>query len=143
MILEHGIEITRAEAWLDLVQHAAFTQHVRLIKGNAFPLRRGSLVASVRWLSDRWSWSNTKVCQFLETLKAEQMITTEKHLNTTVIFLCNYDIHNPSSSEKNDAETPPARRPAAPSPVESKRTLNRGNRRIEATAEIGCTQCRA
>ncbi|CAN5709708.1 hypothetical protein BH09VER1_BH09VER1_44170 [soil metagenome] len=108
---------SRAEAWLDLLRTAAIQPTTRLVHGNPVRLTRGTLIASVRYLAARWQWSNTKVCHFLENLRAEQMITTEKRHHTTLITLCNYDHYNPLSFEKNDTETPTKRRRhATPNP---------------------------
>ncbi len=93
---------SRAEAWLDLVQTAAFASGKRVISGNVVDIPRGGLVASVRWLSDRWKWSNTKVCLFLDCLEAEGMISREKRHGNTVVFLCKYEEYNSEKRRGND-----------------------------------------
>jgi hypothetical protein len=109
-------QYSRAEAWLDLLQTAAYAPHKRMIAGNIVDIPRGGLVASVRWLSDRWKWSNTKVCLFLDTLEAENMIARKKRQQTTLINICKYDVYNKppdgKTTEKRqepDKETTPGR----------------------------------
>ena len=92
---------SRAEAWLDLLQTAAWAPHKRVIAGHVIEIPRGGLVAAVRWLSDRWKWSNTKVCLFLDVLAKENMITREKRHGITLLIICKYDVYN----NPNDAET--------------------------------------
>ena len=107
---------SRAEAWLDLMQTAAFAPHKKMILGRMVEIERGSLVASVRWLSDRWQWSNTKVCLFLDVLEAEGMISREKRQANTVINLCKYKHYNKSQyaettekRQRDDSGTTPGR----------------------------------
>lgn len=86
---------SRAEAWLDCVQLATFQPRQTLIKGALVSVPRGGIVASVRFLSDRWQWSRTKVCSFLEQLEAADMIKRQqKGQDTTLFLLCNYDKYN-------------------------------------------------
>ena len=97
---------SRAEAWLDLLQTAAYAPHKRMISGHIMEIPRGGLVASVRWLSDRWKWSNTKVCLFLDVLEEENMITREKRHGNTLLSICKYDAYN----TPHDTETTGKRR---------------------------------
>ena len=109
---------SRAEAWVDLVQEAEWKARKKMLIGKMIEVPRGGIVASVRFLSDRWTWSNTKVCQFLEILRQDSMITTEKRQGITIVILCNYDKFNPVDKEGkttrkrrgNDGETTVERR---------------------------------
>lgn len=96
---------SRAEAWLDFLQTAAFAPHKRIIAGTVIEVPRGSLAASVRWLSGRWKWSNTKVCLFLDLLEKDGMITRQKRRDISVISLCKYGVYNPLRQRENDAGT--------------------------------------
>lgn len=96
---------SRAEAWLDFLQTAAFAPGRRLIAGHLVEVPRGGIVASVRFLSDRWKWSNTKVCLFLDCLEKVGMISREKRQGNTVILLCNYEKYNTEKRRRDDAET--------------------------------------
>jgi len=82
---------SRAEAFLDLLQTAAFTSTSRLIKGHVIEVKSGQLVASVRYLSTRWGWGKDKVSHFLTTLETSSMIRRETRHSQTIITLCNYD----------------------------------------------------
>jgi hypothetical protein len=101
---------SRAEAWLDLLQIAAIAPQKRMIAGHPIEIPRGGIVASVRFLSVRYKWSNTKVCLFLDSLECEGMIKREKRQGNTVILLCNFDKYNTGKRRKGDGETTPGRR---------------------------------
>ncbi len=108
---------SRAEAWVDLISEAAWKERKKVVSGKVIEVPRGGIVAAVRFLSDRWKWSNTKVCQFLEILRLDGMITTEKRQGITIVLLTNYERFNPAESaakttpkrQKNDGEATPKR----------------------------------
>lgn len=102
---------SRAEAWLDCLRTAAWEEHRRVITGSMIEIPRGGFVASVRYLSDRWQWSKTKVCAFLDLLESEKMITRQKGQQITVVCLCKYDQYNPKAALKKDTERTPERHP--------------------------------
>lgn len=86
---------SRVEAWLDLIQRAAYRSHELCINGEVVTICRGQLVASERFLEKRWGWSRTKVRRFLKELQRMGRVIVEKsdvgaHLGT-VVSLCNYD----------------------------------------------------
>lgn len=56
-------------AWLDLCHMAAWRDRTRILGATVVQLRRGELLASLRYLSDRWGWSVKKVRDFLEILE--------------------------------------------------------------------------
>lgn len=93
-----------AEAWLDLIATAAFANHTKIIGAQAFDVQRGQIVASVRFLCKRWSWSNTRVLNFLRLLESESMVTREKRHDTTVLTLCNFETYNTSELPKTTEE---------------------------------------
>lgn len=89
---------SRFEAWLDLIVEARFdnSEARKLIGGVIVQWGRGELVASIRFLMERWGWTKNKVESFLKLLKSEGMIKTRTADRTaqTVITICNYDAYN-------------------------------------------------
>jgi hypothetical protein len=87
---------SRFEAWLDIVQSARFEDTKQLIGNRFIEVRRGQMLVSLRFLSNRWQWSTKKVNAFLELLIQDKMITKEtpKETGQTVITICNYDKYN-------------------------------------------------
>jgi len=89
---------SRFEAWLDLLATARFdTGEGRMLIGcTIVRWNRGELVASIRYLVERWDWSKHKVDNFIKLLKKENMIKTRTPSRTsqTIITICNYETYN-------------------------------------------------
>lgn len=97
---------SQPEAFLDLLQLAAFAPTKRVVKGKLISLSLGELAASERFLELRWKWSRTKVRRFLEILKSDQMLDQRKDQGETVLILCNYkDFHDGEASKKTSNQT--------------------------------------
>lgn len=104
---------SKAEAWLDLIQMAAFRSHERIIGATVVNVERGGIVASERFLSLRWQWSRTKIRDFLSILTASQMVNIKKDQAISIINLCNFDQYNsdmfteePQKNPKKTAKEP-------------------------------------
>ena len=96
---------TRFEAWLDLIKEACFIdQDKQLVNGKLIILNRGQLIASVRYLVKRWKWSNSKVCDFLELLRSQDMISIDSGKGISIITLINYEKHSGRLLEKTQAK---------------------------------------
>lgn len=86
---------SRFEAWLDLIQMATFKeQNEQIIKGKVIVCKRGQLIASVRFLQERWTWSMHKVTDYLELLRSQQMLLIDKESGVSRITLVNFEKHN-------------------------------------------------
>ena len=90
------------EAWLDLIQSARFeaTPRKESIGGREISYSRGQYPASIRFLSQRWKWSEKKVRSFLVHLKKKGMITVECNQGMNLITLCKYEEYNPMDTSK-------------------------------------------
>lgn len=99
-------ELSRFEAFLDLLQLAAFEPTERLVSGRCIYVPVGGIVASERFLSGRWKWSRTKVRQFLDLLQSEKMAEPQKDQGITVLILCNYEAWNGKSDAKKTTDQP-------------------------------------
>ncbi len=55
-----GREFSEAEAWLWIVDAAAFTEHEIGIDGNLFTLRPGQMSHSLRYMQRAWGWRSDK-----------------------------------------------------------------------------------
>lgn len=92
---------SRFEAWLDLIQMASFTDdNKELINGKMMERNRGEVIASLRFLMDRWGWSMSKVSDFIELLRSQDMVVVDKESGVTKMLLVNFEKHN-SIEEKN------------------------------------------
>lgn len=91
---EHRV-FSRFEAWLDLIRMASFTdENTQIIGGKLIKRNRGEVVASLRYLEQKWGWSKTKVGDFFELLRSQQMVVATKENGVTKILLVNFDKHN-------------------------------------------------
>jgi hypothetical protein len=107
-------EYSRFEAWVDLIQLCAFEDNnSMLFKGRVVKWERGQTIASVRYLQQRWNWKSVdKVFCFLELLRNQEMIQTDKEQGIGRITLCKYDDYNPKPNRnRNTDRTPTEHRP--------------------------------
>lgn len=81
---------SKAEAWLDLLQLAAYAPTKRIIRGQLIRLDEGECIASVRYLAVRWGWGKDKAAKFMLLLESDDMIRRMSRQGETIIFLCNY-----------------------------------------------------
>ena len=89
---------SRTEAQIDLLQAASYTDGriVHCAAGDMV-LKRGQLLASTRYLGERWGWGQATVSRYLQELQSEPRnsirIRIEKGIaaNTTLITICNFD----------------------------------------------------
>lgn len=98
---------SRAEAWLDLTQFAAFVPTVRCIKGKFIHHSIGEFVAAERFLENRWSWSRTKVRNFIKNHVNNHKLDQRKDQGLTVLKVCNYETYvfvNTTKDTKNNTK---------------------------------------
>ena len=99
---------SRSEAWLDLIQRAAWKDHTRLVGGAVIELARGEILASIRFLASAWNWGEQKVRTFLALLKKMERISTQRETQAgTVYLLVNYDTYQGGNTESNTADDTP------------------------------------
>lgn len=82
---------SRGQAWVDLLLLANHKDSFFYKRGNKIDVKRGQLGRSSVELSDRWSWSRSKVNKFLKDLEKEQQIKVIKTSVTQIVTIINYD----------------------------------------------------
>lgn len=112
---------TEREAWLWLIEQAAWKPSRAKIKGSVVALERGQASFAVRFMADKWQWSKSRVDRFLKRLVAENMVkiasknrdnsgTTAGHAagqGQSIITICNYDKYqSPKDQVRDNDETP-------------------------------------
>ena len=98
-------EFSKAEAWIDLIEQARWKDEETSLMHNGQIVKwsRGQLVASVRFLRDRWKWrSNNKVSRFLDLLEKEDMIRYDKRTAIGRITICKYDTYQAVRDAERD-----------------------------------------
>ena len=99
-------EFSRSEAWLDLVQRAAWKEHKRFVQGGVVALGRGEVLASLRFLAEAWGWASPgKVKRFLSLLAEMGRISEQRtEQQGTVYLLVNYELYQ-STPEETEQQT--------------------------------------
>ena len=89
---------SRAEAWVWMVENAAFKATTIDIGGKPYTVPRGSLCFSERFLSTKFKWSRKALQTFLSQLEAHSVIEktvaktgTGTRSKRSQVRLCNYD----------------------------------------------------
>ena len=89
--------------WVDMLLMASYEDNKSFVGNQVMEVKRGVLVASLRFLADRWKVSKDRVNAFLKLLSQEGMISRETNKNTTLITICNYESYQDNS---DDSQTP-------------------------------------
>ncbi|WP_454628450.1 hypothetical protein [Bradyrhizobium cenepequi] len=100
--------LTEREAWTWLIGEASFKARTKRIGSVLIELKRGQVAASLRFMADKWQWSEPRVRRFLKRLKTDAMIDASTDAGITVITICNYDKYQKVSLPRdagNDAQT--------------------------------------
>jgi hypothetical protein len=101
---------SRWEAWMDLIQQAAFEPRRRSLEGTVFHLQRGEVLGSLRFFAARWRWSEATVRRFLAQLRRMERISVTKATHAgTIYLLTNYETYNPQRRDDETDVTQPRR----------------------------------
>lgn len=142
------------EAWVDLIQLAAW----KPVRMNGVRLERGQVLVSVRFLSQRWKWEQTRIHRWLKSAKkCERLVQHSTQQAGTVYSLVNYDTYQgvpdpsatPSATRsatqvqhpRNKEEAVkqlnnPINNPTTPPPASTKPTASSKNGKASRSLEI-------
>ena len=86
---------SRSEAWLDMISSAQIDDlKTLIIKSKDITIHRGEIAASRRYLEQRWNWGSTKVTNYLNYLKRNDMISLRQTKGETIIKLVKFNDYN-------------------------------------------------
>lgn len=127
---------TQREAWLWLIERAAFKPVRERVGSTIVDVGRGQIAASVRYLAVRFKWSKSRVERFLKTLENQDMIETASETGCTVITICNYDVYQSPRDSGGTAvnANPGQERDSSETKKKEVKELNTGNKVIGACA---------
>lgn len=94
---------TEREAWIWLIEEAAWKPKTVRVGDALFSLNRGELAHACRYMAKAWGWHHLRVWRFLQRLEKRSMIETLAERDATHITICNYDKYQ---SPRNADETP-------------------------------------
>lgn len=98
-------EFSRWEAWIDLLQLAAFKERPHPTKYGVVDLKRGEFVASLRWMAKQWKWTVKKVRAWLGTLQKWARLQPQRETQAgTVYLIVNYDAYQRTAAAEGTAE---------------------------------------
>lgn len=96
---EFGAEkFSRREAFIDLIQMAAFKPKTVFLPGSNVQIERGQIVASRGYLAARWGWDKGKVRRYLEEL-CKSGRCTQDNGRITILTITDYDSYNGDGPE--------------------------------------------
>lgn len=109
-----GETFSRRDAWVWLIENAAWKATACNAGGKTVALRRGQLCHSYRHLADAWGWSLGAVQRYLTRLETDTMIERIADGGRMVITVCNYELYQSTQRIDNgppdtDDDTPPIR----------------------------------
>jgi hypothetical protein len=125
--------LTQREAWIWLIEHAAWRDTVMSVGRERYQVKRGQLAASLRYLAACWQWSKDRVHRFLARLRDEQMVATADATHATIITICNY-------TKYQDREDVGATATAT-APRQLRDSSATANATTGATAEVPANDC--
>jgi hypothetical protein len=96
-------EFSRRDAWVWLIENAAFKDTSVGIGPKRVDVRRGQLCHSLRFMAKAWGWDDPKVRRFLSRLSSERMTECVVVAGQTLVTICNYDDYQ-NSERVADAE---------------------------------------
>jgi hypothetical protein len=97
-------EFSRFEAWLDVIQLAAFKDGTYRTANGVYQLARGQFIASRRWLARRWNWTEKRVRVWLEQCQNRSMLKAEREAQDGTLYLIvNYDHYQTTPRRKGPA----------------------------------------
>lgn len=101
---------TRWEAWVDLIQMAAHSDHEVFFDGGVIRVARGQVPTSERRLAERWRWTRKRVRTFLRQLETGSRLVRKRSREgahgLSVLTLCNYEAYQSPGSREGPTEGP-------------------------------------
>ncbi|NFM47870.1 DnaD domain protein [Clostridium botulinum] len=109
----------KARAWIDLLLLANHKENKILLGNELIAVDKGSFITSQAKLMERWGWGNTKVRNFLNLLKVDNMIEYSGS-KYTLIKINNYEMY-----QKQTGINPAVPMDSENVQIDSKSTTNR------------------
>lgn len=95
-------EFSDFEAWVDMIQSAAWAPHEKAIGSQLIHLDRGEVLVSLRYLAERWRWSLKRVRRWVDgCLKAGEIRAQRETQKGQIYLLVNYSHYNPEGHSES------------------------------------------
>jgi hypothetical protein len=86
-------EYSEWEAWEDIIQYAAWRTYKRLVGATIVELHRGEFLGSIRFLAQRWMWTDKRVRWFLNKTIADRIRVMRESEKGHIYLIVNYDAY--------------------------------------------------
>lgn len=97
----------KRSAWIDILLMVNHKKKKFLFGNELMEVEAGERITSERKLAERWSWSRTKVRNFLELLEKDKMIEVKKTpQKRTRLKVLNYGYYQESENHKKTSKEP-------------------------------------
>ena len=83
----------KAQAWIDLLMLAAYTEHETEVRGIEVVMKKGDVVGAHNFLAKRWKWNPKTVKKYLDWLVSKSMIIYRSTNVTTIISISNWELY--------------------------------------------------
>jgi hypothetical protein len=98
-------QFTEREAFMWMIMEASYKAREKRVGSVVARTERGQLATSIRFMSDAWGWSKSRVDRFLKRLENRDMIGTESGTGINVITIRKYDEYQNTPNHNGTAET--------------------------------------
>lgn len=82
---------SKGQAWVDLLLSVNHEDRNIPFDGQIILVKRGSMITSLKKLSERWGWSIKKTSGFLNVLEQDEMLSQKRNARCTTVTIVNYD----------------------------------------------------
>lgn len=137
-IVNHWLwqDAERLKWWFDLLFMATWEDKQTMHDSHLFTLRRGHMIASVSYLSDRWGKSRPTIIRFLKLLEDEGMIYRQTlYRQTPIITICNYDKYQIGLDTQVDTQVDTIIDPQVDPQLYTNKELNDNNNPLKEKSE--------
>lgn len=97
-------EYSRRDAFVWLIEQAAYKATRVHAGGGTINLTRGQLSHSLRFMAKAWKWDEARVRRFIASMQKEKIIDAATDAGQTVLTICNYERYQ-TVGQQTDAAT--------------------------------------
>ncbi len=90
---------TKGQAWIDLLLMASYKESMVITNGKQEYIKRGVVIHSISYFSNRWKWSPKTTRCFLDYLIKHEMIEKTIVYGRTHIYILNYETYQGDCNE--------------------------------------------
>ena len=105
-ITDHWIfqDAEKFKWWIDLLMIASHEDVKKIVGSQLIELKRGQLIASNSFLSERWKTSESSVRRYLGLLESDNMVVRCTNRKITIITICNYERYQVNETKERTDE---------------------------------------